>query len=351
MKYHTDDVRITGMEEVAAPTALIESLPLSADASQTIFRTRAEAADILAGRDKRLLVVIGPCSIHDTEAALDYARRLAEQSQALRGELLIIMRTYFEKPRTTVGWKGLINDPHLDGTCRVNEGLRIARGVLRDIVDLGLGTGTEYLEPISPQYVGDLVSWAAIGARTTESQVHRQLASGLSCPVGFKNSTNGSVQVAVDAVQSASHSHVFLSVTKSGRSAIFETAGNPDCHVILRGGGGATNFDRDSIASACEALGKVGEVPRVMIDMSHANSQKKHANQLNVCDDLCTQMAGGSDAISGVMIESNLVEGNQSSSDTSKLTYGQSITDACIGWDDSVRVLADLAAASRARMA
>lgn len=350
MKYHTDDVRITGMEEVAAPEALINDLSLSSTASQTVFRTRAEAGAILDGNDPRLLAIVGPCSIHDPAAALDYAGKLAELAERHSETLLIIMRTYFEKPRTTVGWKGLINDPGLNDTFNVNEGLRIARKLLRDIVDLGLGTGTEYLDPITPQYVGDLVSWAAIGARTTESQVHRQLASGLSCPVGFKNSTDGSVQVAVDAVQSASHPHIFLSVTKAGHSAIFETAGNPDCHVILRGGGGKTNYDSASLHYACRLLEQAGLTAKAMIDMSHANSSKQHKNQLKVCANLCGQLAGGESRISGVMIESNLIEGNQKNVPGQPLTYGQSITDACIGWQDTEAALTQLADASGQRM-
>ena len=247
MKYHTDDVRITGMEEVLPPEALLEALPVSDAASQLVFTERHEISDIIHGRDQRLVVVIGPCSIHDPVAALEYADRLAEQVHTYRDVLKIVMRVYFEKPRTTVGWKGLINDPHLNNSYDINLGLRTARRLLRDLIDKGIATGTEYLDPISPQYFGDLVCWGAIGARTTESQIHRQLASGLSCPIGFKNSTDGSVQVAVDAVKSAHHSHIFLSVTKQGRSAIFSTSGNEDCHIILRGGGGRPNFDSASI--------------------------------------------------------------------------------------------------------
>lgn len=350
MKYLTDDIRITGMQEVIAPEALIAELPISDTASQTTFNCRQQVSDILHGRDGRLMVVIGPCSIHDPAAALDYARRLAEQAHRHRDHLLVIMRVYFEKPRTTVGWKGLINDPHLDNSFDINTGLRIARRLLRDIAELGIGTGTEYLDPISPQYIADLVSWGAIGARTTESQVHRQLASGLSCPVGFKNSTDGSIQVAVDAISSAAHPHIFLSVTKGGHSAIFSTAGNEDCHLILRGGGGRPNYDNPSVHYASRLLEQAGLPRRVMIDMSHANSDKNHRRQLAVCADVCRQLSEGEDRIFGVMVESNLVEGNQKIAARDTMTYGQSITDACLGWDDSVTVLAALAEASAARM-
>ncbi|MAT83382.1 MAG: 3-deoxy-7-phosphoheptulonate synthase [Gammaproteobacteria bacterium] len=351
MKYLTDDVRITGMEEVIAPEALIEELPITAAASRTTFTARQAISDILHGRDSRLMVVIGPCSIHDPAAALEYADRLRELARRHEEQLLVIMRVYFEKPRTTVGWKGLINDPHLDNSFDINTGLRLARGLLRDIADRGLGTGTEYLDPITPQYVADLVSWGAIGARTTESQVHRQLASGLSCPVGFKNSTDGSIQVAVDAIASAAHPHIFLSVTKRGHSAIFSTAGNPDCHLILRGGGGRPNYDNPSIHYASRLLEHAGLTNRVMVDMSHANSDKNHKKQLDVCADICRQLGEGEERIFGVMIESNLVEGKQSIGKADSMTYGQSITDACIGWEDSERVLAELAAASAARTA
>ena len=350
MKYHTDDIRITGMEEVVAPEALLEELPITDAASRTVFTTRQEIGDILHGRDPRLMVVIGPCSIHDPKAALEYADRLVALAQRHREHLLIIMRVYFEKPRTTVGWKGLINDPHLDNSFDINTGLHQARGVLRDVADRGLGTGTEYLDPITPQYLADLVSWGAIGARTTESQVHRQLASGLSCPVGFKNSTDGSIQVAVDAVSSASHPHIFLSVTKRGHSAIFSTAGNDDCHVILRGGGGRPNYDNPSVHYASRLLEQARMPTRVMIDMSHANSDKDYKKQLKVCSDISRQIGEGEQRIFGVMIESNLVEGNQKIAPLRSMTYGQSITDACLGWDDSVHALAELASASAARM-
>ena len=343
MQYLTDDVRITGMAEVQAPADLIDALPLEPPQSSLVFNVRRMASDILAGRDRRLLVIVGPCSIHDADAAREYAARLKEQADALADRLLIVMRVYFEKPRTTVGWKGLINDPKLDDSFDINLGLRTARGLLRDIVDLGLGTGTEYLDPITPQYVGDLVCWAAIGARTTESQIHRQLASGLSCPIGFKNSTHGDVQVAADAVKSALHSHIFLSVTKAGHSAIFSTAGNDDCHIILRGGGGKTNFDSPSVHYASRILEQAGLSPRLMVDASHANSQKDHRRQIAVCKELAAQLAAGENKIMGVMIESNLVAGRQDLG--GDLVYGQSVTDACIGWEETVACLEELATA------
>jgi 3-deoxy-7-phosphoheptulonate synthase len=349
MKYHTDDTRITGMEEVQAPQALTAELPVSDEASRLVYTARREIADILHGRDDRLLVVVGPCSIHDPTAALDYADQLATAATRFVESLRIVMRVYFEKPRTTVGWKGLINDPDLNDTFDINRGLRIARKLLRDLVERGLATGTEYLDPISPQYFGDLVCWGAIGARTTESQIHRQLASGLSCPVGFKNSTDGSVQVAVDAVKSAAHPHIFLSVTKQGHSAIFSTAGNEDCHIILRGGGGRANFDNPSVHYASRVLERAGLTPKLMIDMSHANSNKQHRQQIAVCNDICKQLEEGEPRIMGVMLESNLVEGRQDIVPGRPLVYGQSITDACIGWDDTLDCLESLARAVSAR--
>ena len=349
MKYLTDDVRITGMEEVIAPESLLDELPIDDAASELIFANRKSISDILHGHDDRILVVAGPCSIHDPESALEYADRLAGVARDLAEDLHIIMRVYFEKPRTTVGWKGLINDPHLNNSFDINQGLRIARGVLREVAARGLGAGTEYLDPITPQYVGDLVSWGAIGARTTESQVHRQLASGLSCPIGFKNSTDGSIQVAVDAINSAAHPHIFLSVTKQGHSAIFSTSGNEDCHVILRGGGGKPNYDNPSVHYASRLLEQAGLDHRLMIDMSHANSSKDHRNQISVCHDICHQISEGEERIFGVMIESHLHEGNQKLAAADSLTYGQSITDACIGWEDTVTCLNELAGATRDR--
>ncbi len=352
MQYLTDDVRITGMQEVIAPEALMSTLPITAETSSLVFNTRAELARIVHKQDDRLLVIIGPCSIHDPAAALEYAERLRARAAQYKSELLVVMRVYFEKPRTIVGWKGLINDPHLDNSFEINEGLAIARKLLLDINALGITAGTEFLDPISPQYVGDLVSWGAIGARTTESQIHRQLASGLSCPIGFKNSTDGSTQVAVDAIRSSGHSHIFLSVTKKGHSAIFSTSGNPDCHIILRGGSSGTNFDRKSIDQTQARLDAAGVNSGVMVDMSHANSEKDHNKQMQVCDSICEQLADGNRNIIGVMVESNLVAGRQNiQPEPDKLTYGQSITDACIGWEDSEQVLADLSQAVIARRA
>jgi 3-deoxy-7-phosphoheptulonate synthase len=351
MKYLTDDIRITGMEEVIAPSELLEEIPISDEISELVFSDRQAISRILRGEDPRLLVIIGPRSIHDPKSALEYAERLAGLAKRFQDHLHVVMRVYFEKPRTTVGWKGLINDPNLNDSFDINQGLRVARGLLRDIAERGLGTATEYLDPITPQYVGDLVSWGAIGARTTESQVHRQLASGLSCPIGFKNSTDGSIQVAVDAIKSAAHPHIFLSVTKEGHSAIFSTAGNEDCHVILRGGGGKPNFDNPSVHYAARLLEQAGLNNRVMIDMSHANSEKDHRRQLKVCEDICGQLADGEPRIFGVMIESNLVEGNQKINGAEELIYGQSITDACIGWEDSERCLEQLAESSASRAA
>jgi 3-deoxy-7-phosphoheptulonate synthase len=350
MKFHTDDTRITGMEEVVAPEVLLQDLPVSDAASQLVFSTRQRISEIIHGRDDRLLVVVGPCSIHDTKAALEYGTRLKAEADRYKDLLEVVMRVYFEKPRTTIGWKGLINDPHLNNSFGINEGLRIARRLLRDLVDMGLGTGTEYLDPITPQYSGDLVCWGAIGARTTESQVHRQLASGLSCPTGFKNSTLGSVQVAVDAVRAARSPHIFLSVTKQGRSAIFSTSGNEDCHIILRGGTDGPNYDSASVRAATKLLREADLPPRLMIDMSHANSRKEYKRQLEVCADICDQLRSGEDGIMGVMIESNLVEGAQSLAPGKQLVYGQSVTDACIGWEDTVGCLESLAEANQARM-
>jgi 3-deoxy-7-phosphoheptulonate synthase len=351
MKYNTDDTRITGMQEVVAPAAMIAELPLTDQASQLVFTSRAEIASIIHGHDDRLLVVIGPCSIHDPVAALEYGRRLAEQAVRFRKSLKIVMRVYFEKPRTTVGWKGLINDPHLDDSFAINEGLHIARRLLRDLVEMELAAGTEYLDPISPQYFGDLVCWGAIGARTVESQIHRQLASGLSCPVGFKNSTLGSVQVAIDAVRAARGSHIFMSVTKNGHSAIFSTAGNNDCHIILRGGASGPNYDGGSVHEAGVLLERAGLTPMLMIDMSHANSNREYRRQIEVCADVCQQLSRGERRIMGVMIESNLVEGSQRLDADGELIYGQSITDACIGWDDSVMCLEQLSEAAATRRA
>lgn len=344
----TSDLRIRKIEPLITPAELIQEFPCDQAVSATVSQARSALHRILHGHDDRLAVVIGPCSIHDPKAAIEYARRLRPLRDVLGGELEIIMRVYFEKPRTTVGWKGLINDPHLDGSFRINEGLALARGLLRDINALGLPAGCEYLDVISPQYISDLVAWGAIGARTTESQIHREMASGLSCPVGFKNGTSGDVKIAVDAVGAASHPHHFLAVTKDGQSAIASTTGNPDCHVILRGGK-TPNFDAASVQAASEVLEKNGLPPRLMVDASHANSSKKPENQPAVIEDIAAQLEAGQRRIMGVMVESHLVAGRQDLVEGQPLTYGQSITDACLGWEASVAVLERLAAAVRAR--
>jgi len=348
MQPRTDDLRIREIKELVPPSHLLREFPCDGGAATTVNSARDAIHRCLHGMDDRLVVVIGPCSIHDPVAARDYAGRLLEQRQALAADLEIVMRVYFEKPRTTVGWKGLINDPDLDGSFRINHGLRTARELLLHIADSGLPAGCEFLDMITPQYIADLVSWGAIGARTTESQVHRELASGLSCPVGFKNGTDGNVRIAVEAIKAAQQPHHFLSVTKGGHSAIVSTRGNEDCHVILRGGK-ATNFDSASVATACEALAQAGIAPRLMIDASHANSQKNPANQRGVCEDIGRQIAGGETRIIGVMVESHLVAGRQDLMPGQALQYGQSITDGCLGWDDSVRLLEGLAEAVRVR--
>jgi 3-deoxy-7-phosphoheptulonate synthase len=347
-QHGTDDLRILNIREVTPPVDLHEAFPVSEAAAGTIIATRQAIHDILIGKDERLLVIIGPCSIHDPHAALEYAGRLKLMRERLADDLLIVMRVYFEKPRTTVGWKGLINDPNLDGSFKINQGLRIARKLLLDLNEMGVPAATEFLDLISPQYVADLVSWGAIGARTTESQVHRELASGLSCPVGFKNGTDGTLKVAVDAISSASQPHHFLSLTKEGRSAIFTTAGNADCHIILRGGK-QPNYDAASVARAVHDLEAAGLHGRLMIDFSHANSLKDHQRQIEVSHDVAMQIAAGNRAIIGAMIESHLHAGRQDAQPGQSLAYGQSITDACIGWDDSVGVLELLAEAVRAR--
>jgi len=348
MKFKTDDLRIQGITEVVPPEDLHAEYPISEEASKTIHETRRSIHNILHGQDDRLLVIIGPCSIHDTDAARDYAVRLKEVRDALADDLQIVMRVYFEKPRTTVGWKGLINDPDLDNSFKINKGLRLARSLLADLNNQGVPAATEYLDLITPQYLADLISWGAIGARTTESQVHRELASGVSSPVGFKNGTDGSLKIAIDAVNAASRPHTFLSLTKSGRSAIFATAGNEDCHVILRGGK-RPNFDATSVDNASKELEAAGLPARIMIDLSHANSQKKYEKQQEVGKAVADQIASGDQRIIGVMIESHLVAGRQDIDDGKDLIYGQSITDACIGWQESVPLLESLAEAVRAR--
>lgn len=343
----TDDLRIEKLQTLSPPAQVIGEAPATSSVAEVVGAGRRAVHEILQGRDDRLAVVIGPCSIHDPKAALEYAQRLAAERERHAGELEIIMRVYFEKPRTTVGWKGLINDPDLDGGFRINEGLRLARRVLLDVSAQGLPAACEFLDVTTPQYIADLVAWGAIGARTTESQIHREMASGLSCPVGFKNGTNGDVKVAVDAVMAASQPHHFLAVTKEGRAAIATTTGNGDCHLVLRGGK-TPNYDAASVAAAAEVLRKAGLPERIMVDVSHANSGKNHENQPAVVADVCAQVATGATPIMGVMIESHLVAGRQDIVPGQALTYGQSVTDACVDWETSVRMLDDLAAAVRA---
>ncbi|BCX89383.1 3-deoxy-7-phosphoheptulonate synthase [Methylomarinovum tepidoasis] len=347
-RYQTENLRIREIKEVIPPVQVHEELPITETAARTVFEARRAIHDILSGDDDRLLVVIGPCSIHDPDAAREYASRLVKWRESLADELMVVMRVYFEKPRTRVGWKGLINDPDLDESFNINKGLRIGRRLLLDVNELGLPAATEFLDLITPQYLADLISWGAIGARTTESQVHRELASGLSCPVGFKNATDGTVQVAVDAIASASRPHHFLSLTKEGRSAIFSTTGNEDCHLILRGGR-HPNYDAESVNQAAESLEQAGLPPKLMIDFSHGNSLKQYKRQLRVCDDVAGQIAAGDDRIIGVMVESNLKEGRQDLKPGIPLEYGKSITDACIGWEDTEHVLQKLAEAVRER--
>jgi 3-deoxy-7-phosphoheptulonate synthase len=347
--HRTDDLRIKWTRVVLPPVLLEEELPISDEAAETVFASRSQVSEILAGRDKRLLVIVGPCSIHDPDAAREYAAKLKPVAARLRDQLCIVMRVYFEKPRTTVGWKGLINDPHLDQTFQINDGLRIARHLLLDLAKMGVPAGTEFLDIISPQYFVDLVTWGAIGARTTESQVHRQLVSGLSCPVGFKNGTSGDVQIAIDAMLSAREEHTFLGGTKSGQTAIFATTGNPDCHLILRGGRKMTNYDAASVQAASEKLEQAGLPARVMIDCSHANSSKDYKRQPAVAREIGAQVRAGDGRIVGVMVESNLVAGAQKfiegKTRVSDLVYGQSLTDACLGWPETVEILDDLAEA------
>jgi 3-deoxy-7-phosphoheptulonate synthase len=349
MFHRTDDVRITSTRVVLPPVFLEEEMPMIEKASLTVYQGRMEIADILSGKDHRLLVVVGPCSIHDTKAAHEYASLLSTAIDELSVSLKIVMRVYFEKPRTTIGWKGLINDPHLDQSFKINDGLRLARRLLLDLAEMGVPAGTEFLDMIIPQYLASMVSWGAIGARTTESQVHRELVSGLSCPVGFKNATSGDVQIAIEAVRSAAHPHTFLGHTKHGQSAIFVTTGNPQCHAILRGGRTKTNYDSTSISETCEELKNKGLIPRVMIDCSHANSRRDYTRQPSVCRELIRQIESGDRHIMGVMLESNLVAGAQKLEIGKPLVYGQSITDACIGWDTTLELLRELAAAVRSR--
>ena len=341
----TDDVRINAIHELLPPLAHLYELPISDAATELVVQTRQEIADLVHGKDNRLLVIIGPCSIHDPKAAIEYAQRLLPLRQKYAKELLIVMRVYFEKPRTTVGWKGLINDPHLNGTFDINFGLRQARKLLLELNNMGMPASTEFLDMITPQYYADLISWGAIGARTTESQVHRELSSGLSCPVGFKNGTDGNLKIAIDAIGAANHPHHFLSVTKTGHSAIVHTSGNPDCHVILRGGK-EPNYDSSHVKAAAEQLTQAGVTPKLMVDFSHANSRKDYKRQMEVAEDVAQQIRNGEQNIMGVMVESHLVEGRQNQ----PVTYGQSITDACIGWDSTEQLLALLAEANRIRV-
>lgn len=349
MNFPTNDLRIKGIKKVIPPARLQEELPITNEASETVYRTRRAIQEMLSENNDRLLVIIGPCSIHDPQAARDYAKRLRLVIDQLADELLIVMRVYFEKPRSTVGWKGLINDPYLDGSFQINEGLRLARKLLLDLATAGIPAATEYLDLISPQYVADLISWGAIGARTTESQVHRELASGLSCPVGFKNATNGSLDGAIAATVSASKPHHFLSLTISGHSAIFSTTGNPDCHVILRGSKQQPNYRAESINEAATSLIQAGLSPQVMIDCSHGNSGKNPKQQALVASNVAEQIAAGDQRIIGVMLESHLVSGRQDVIPDTPLTYGQSITDACMGWEESEQLLYKLASAVQKR--
>jgi 3-deoxy-7-phosphoheptulonate synthase len=348
MTPNTDNLRIRTAQEVISPAELRADFPVSDAAARTVLGARATVQRILNDEDDRPFVVVGPCSVHDADAARDYAGRLKTVMHELARDLFIVMRVYFEKPRTTIGWKGLINDPLLDGSFRINDGLRLARRLLLDLNEMGIPAGTEFLDPISPQYVADLIAWGAIGARTTESQVHRELASGLSCPIGFKNATDGGVQIAVDAVVSARHPHHFLGVTSAGHIAILATTGNPDCHVILRGGK-EPNYDAAAIEAAAMLMEKAGLTPRLVVDVSHANSRKQHALQMDAARDVAAQIAAGERRVKGLMVESHIVAGRQSLEPGRPLTYGQSITDACLGFDDTATLLRELAAAVRAR--
>ena len=348
-KYNTDDLRICATREVIAPVQVHDEMPITEAAAQTTLEARADIHKILTGEDDRLLVVVGPCSIHDPKAAQEYAQLLKTVKDELKEDLLIVMRVYFEKPRTTVGWKGLINDPDIDSSFNINKGLRIARKLLLDLNTLGMPSATEYLDLITPQYISDLISWGAIGARTTESQGHRELASGVSCPIGFKNSTDGTIKIAIDAIGAAMSPHHFLSLTKAGHSAIFSTTGNEDVHIILRGGNDRPNYDAVSVEQVAEGLEKAHLKPNIMIDFSHANSLKQCQRQLIVGEDVAGQIAGGDNRIMGVMIESHIKAGSQKVIEGQELVYGQSITDACLSWDDTVPLLQDLAVAIQER--
>ncbi|MBM3666572.1 MAG: 3-deoxy-7-phosphoheptulonate synthase [Actinobacteria bacterium] len=343
------DQRIERVVELISPAQILEELPLSAEQEDMVVAHRSEVARILDREDDRLLVVVGPCSVHDVDAALEYAQRLSARADELRGDLCVAMRVYFEKPRTTIGWKGLINDPHLDGSGDVNNGLLLARGLLREVLDLGLPIGCEFLDPITPQYISDIVAWGAIGARTTESQIHRQLASGLSMPVGFKNGTDGTVKVAVDAVSAAAAKHAFAGIDAGGTPAILHTTGNDDCHVILRGGRGAPNYDAEGVGAALDLVRDAGLPERLVVDASHENSSKDHERQPGVVAEVAEGIAVGNEAIVGVMMESFLVGGRQDLEPGAELVYGQSVTDSCMDWDTTVLALDRLAAAVRER--
>ena len=352
MYHNTDDLRIRSQHPLLTPALVLQDLPASEKATEVVTTARRDAAKVISGQDDRLMVIVGPCSVHDTKAALEYASLLRKEAQRHAADLLVVMRVYFEKPRTTVGWKGLINDPQVDGSFRINDGLRLARGLLAQIAEMGLPSATEFLDPITPQYVADLVSYGAIGARTTESQIHRELASGLSMPVGFKNGTDGSIQVAVDACLSARSSHWFPSVTKEGVVAIFQTSGNPDAHIILRGGSRTgPNYGAEFVSDAAARIQKAGLTSRLVVDCSHGNSSKDHRRQPLVAADIAAQVAAGSRVIAGLMIESHLVEGRQDWKGKDASTYGCSITDACISFQETIPVLDALAAAVRARRA
>jgi len=345
MFWATDDLRIEALKPLVPPAILMEELPLTDTASETVVKARRETANCIHGKDDRLVVIAGPCSIHDPNAAKEYAQKLKEQADRFSSELLIIMRVYFEKPRTSIGWKGLINDPFIDGTFSINKGLHIARDLLVHLAEMGLPAGCEFLDTIMPQFIADLVSWGAIGARTTESQVHRELASGMSCPIGFKNATNGNVQIAADAIEAAKYPHHFLSVTKQSVAAIVATKGNPNCHIILRGSDKGPNYDSESIQHTVSQLQKQNHPDRLMIDCSHGNSRKQPKNQPKVAAEIAKMIKTGNSPIFGVMLESNLKAGSQKVIPGETLTYGQSITDACINWDDTVTTLEMLATA------
>ncbi|MEZ9233413.1 3-deoxy-7-phosphoheptulonate synthase [Vibrio amylolyticus] len=349
MPLKTDELRTQPLGPMPTPAELGSAHPITEDVASKIAHSRRQIENILTGEDKRLLVIVGPCSVHDTDAALDYAAKLSKIQQQYSEELFIVMRTYFEKPRTVVGWKGLITDPNLDGSYALETGLNKARKLLLDINKLGLATATEFLDMITGQYIADLISWGAIGARTTESQIHREMASALSCPVGFKNGTNGNVKIAIDAIRASNASHYFYSPDKNGRMTVYRTSGNPHGHIILRGGDQGPNFDADSVEEACKKLDEVSLPTRLVVDFSHANCEKQHRKQIDVARDICEQIKSGKNRIAGVMAESFIVEGNQSMCDLNNLTYGQSITDPCLSWEDTETMLEMLANAVKAR--